>query len=148
MKTFGWIYIVAYCIDALGSLVAILTPRMEGVSNIISTLVALLSIVVLILAYMGKLKPRKIFLIMSGFYMAMLGVGIVIAVLLAAKLGPSVASQEITLAFLREQFAWYNPVQWIIIIIWLLVSAYGIQAYRKVEWPTEQEATGDAQTRA
>jgi len=144
MKTFGWIYIIAYCVDALVGLVASFVPQMETLSNIISSPVSLLSIVVLILACIGKLTPRKIFLAMSGLYMFMIGFGIVLGVLLVAKLGPSIASQEMTLAFFREQFTWYGPVHWAFMVVWLLMAAYGVQAYRTAKWPTEQSPGGDS----
>ena len=35
MKTLGWIYITAYCIDAVVSTIATLIPETEPVSNII-----------------------------------------------------------------------------------------------------------------
>lgn len=143
MKAFGWIYIIAYCIDAVVSLVATVASGAETLSNVISVPVSLLSIVVLILTCIGKLNPRKIFLILSGFYLLMIGFGILLGLLLVAKLGPSVASQAMTLEFFREQFVWYGPVHWILIILWLLASAYGVQAYRKVQWSTEQGAEGD-----
>lgn len=144
VKTFGWIYIITYCIDVLVGLVSSFVPQMELTSNIISVPVSLMSIVVLILACIGIMTPRRIFLAMSGLYMLLMGFGLVLAVLLIAKVGPEMASQEMSLAFLRDQFAWYGPVHWALMIVWLSIAAYGFMAYRKAMCTTEQSQNATA----
>jgi type IV pilus assembly protein PilA len=135
MRTFGWIYIIAFCIDAVMSLVALLVPGAEIPSSIISTLVIILSIAVFILACIGKLPPRKIFLILSGFVLLLTCFGIVIAILLVVKSvgDPSALQQGPTADLLREHFAWVIPLQWVFVIAELLLSVYGILAYRKAK---------------
>jgi type IV pilus assembly protein PilA len=135
MRTFGWIYIIAFCIDAVMSLVALLVPGAEIPSGIISTLVVILSIVVFILACIGKLRPRKTFLILSGFILLLTCSGIVIGILLVVKsIGePSALQQAPTVDLLHEQFPWMIPLQWIFVIADLLLSVYGILTYRKVK---------------
>ncbi len=133
MRKLGWIYIGAYCIDTAVSLIASVIPRVEELSNIISFPVSLVSIVVFVLACMGKFKPQKTFLILSGFSLLLTGFGIVIGLRLYASLGASMASQEITLTFLRGQFAWYGTVHWILMISAVLVSAFGFHTYLKAQ---------------
>jgi hypothetical protein len=131
MKTFGWIYIIIFCIDAVMSLVAYFVSGLEVISSPIGTILILLSIVVFILACINKLTPRKIFLILSGFYLLVLVFGFVLGIFLVAKLGLQAVSQGITVGFLREQFAWFGPLFIFLNIVELLLSVYGILAYRK-----------------
>jgi hypothetical protein len=131
MKTFGWIYLIVFCIDAVVSLVAYFVSGLEVISSPIGTILILLSIVVFILACINKLTPRKIFLILSGFYLLVLVFGFVLGIFLVAKLGLQAVSQGITVGFLREQFAWFGPLFIFLNIVELLLSVYGILAYRK-----------------
>lgn len=131
MKTFGWIYLIVFCIDAVVSLVAYFVSGLEVISSPIGTILILLSIVVFILACINKLTPRKIFLILSGFYLLVLVFGFVLGIFLVAKLGLQAVSQGITVGFLREQFAWFGPLFIFLNIVELLFSVYGILAYRK-----------------
>ena len=131
MKTFGWIYIIVFCIDAVMSLVAYFFSCLEIISSIIGMILILLSIAVFILACINKLTPRKIFLILSGFYLLVLVFGFVLGIFLVLKLGLPAVSQGVTVEFLREQFAWYGPLFMFLNIVELLLSVYGILAYRK-----------------
>jgi hypothetical protein len=131
MKTFGWIYIIVFCIDAVVSLAAYFVSGLEMISGPIGTILILLSIIVFILACIGKLIPRKIFFILSGFYLLVLVFGFVLGIFLVLKLGLPAASQGITVEFLYEQFAWFGPLFLILNIVELLLSVYGILAYRK-----------------
>jgi hypothetical protein len=131
MKTFGWVYIIVFCIHAVVSLVAYFVSGLEVIGSIIGMILILLSIAVFILACIGKLTPRKIFFILSGFYLLALVFGFVLGIFLIVKLGLPTVSQGITVEFLREQFAWYGPLFLVLNIVELLLSAYGIQAYRK-----------------
>jgi hypothetical protein len=140
MKTFAWIYIVAYCIDALVFIIATFVPEAENLFSIISGPFMFLNIAVFILACIGKMKPRIIFLIMSGIYMLILLLGISMVIQLVAKFGPSVTSQNLTIAFLSEQFPSYYTVRWVIMIVSLLTAGYGIHTYRKFSLNTEQMA--------
>jgi hypothetical protein len=131
MKTFGWIYIIVFCIDAVVSLAAYFVPGLEIISGLIGTILVLLSIVVFIFACLGKLIPRKIFFILSGFYLLVFVFGFVLGIFLIVKLGLPAVSQGITVEFLREQFVWYGPLFMFLNIVDLLLSVYGILAYRK-----------------
>jgi hypothetical protein len=131
MKKFGWIYIIVFCIDAVVSLVAYFFSGLEVISSIIGMILILLSVVVFILACINKLTPRKIFLILSGFYLLVLVFGFVLGIFLVLKLGLPAVSQGVTVEFLREQFAWYGPLFIFLNIVELLLSVYGIVAYLK-----------------
>lgn len=131
MKTFGWIYIIIFCIDAVVSLVGYFFSGLEVISGSIGTILIFLSIAVFILACINRLIPRKIFLILSGFYLLVLVFGFVLGIFLVVKLGLPALSQGVTVEFLGEQFVWIGPVFMILNIVELLLSVYGILAYRK-----------------
>ena len=130
MKTFGWIYIIVFCIHAVVSLVGYYFSGLEMIISSIGTILIFLSIVVFILACIKKLIPRKIFLILSGFYLLVLVFGFVIGIFLVVELGLPALSQGITVEFLREQFVWFGPLFMLLNIVELLLSVYGIQTYR------------------
>ena len=144
MRIFGWIYIIIFSISAVLGLVAALVPGIQIISSIIGLPVIILSIVVFILACMGKLKPRKIFLFLSGYYFLTLIYAMVVGVLMVIKLGPeTVVSGGATPDILRETFTWFGPVNWILIIACLLLSTYGILGYFKRQETTEQPISSD-----
>lgn len=144
MRIFGWIYIIIFSMSAVLGLVAALAPGIQIISSIIGILVIILSIVVFILACMGKLKPRKIFLFLSGYYFLTIIYGMVAGVLMVIKLGPeTVISGGATPDLLRETFTWFGPVRWILIIACLLLSIYGIVGYLKGQQTTEQPISSD-----
>ena len=144
MRIFGWIYIIIFSIGAVLGLVAALAPGVQIMSSIIGILIIILSIVVFILACMGKLKPRKIFLFLSGYYFLTIIYGIVVGVLMVIKVGPeTVMSGEATPDLLRETFTWFGPVSWVLIIACLLLSIYGIVGYLKGPEATEQPISSD-----
>jgi len=130
MKTFGWIYIIVFCIHAVVSLVGYYFSGLEMIISSIGTILIFLSIVVFILACIKKLIPRKIFFILSGFYLLVLVFGFVLGIFLVVKLGLPALSQGITVEFLREQFVWFGPLFMLLNIVELLLSVYGIQTYR------------------
>jgi hypothetical protein len=101
------------------------------ISGPIGMILILLSIVVFILACINKITPRKIFLILSGFYLLVLVFGFMLGIFLVVKLGLPAVSQGITVEFLHEQFVWFGPLFLILNIVELLLSVYGILAYRK-----------------
>jgi len=131
MKTFGWIYIIVFCIDAVVSLVGYYFSGLEAISSSIGIILIFLSIAVFILACINKLTPRKIFFILSGFYLLVLVFGFVLGIFLVVRLGLPALSQGITVEFLGEQFIWFGPLFMLLNIVELLLSVYGILAYRK-----------------
>ena len=143
MKIFGWIYLIIFCLAAVLGLIDRFAPALEGLSSIIGILVFLLSIVVFILACIGKLKPRKIFLIPSVYQFLILGFGMIVGVLLLVKLGVEGLSEGVTPELMSEQFPWVDPVQWIMIIIYLCVGAYCLLAYSKAQETIEQPTSSD-----
>ena len=143
MRIFGWIYIIIFGIGAVLGLVAEFFPGIQRI-NYIGTPLVILSIVVFILACVGKLKPRKIFFFQSGFIFITVIYVIVLVLLLVIKLGPEeVTSGGITPEVFRETFTWAGPVGWIMIIARLLLSAYGILAYQKASEPPELPISSD-----
>ncbi len=126
MATFGLVYLIAYLIDCLVSILATLIPPLGGISNFISSLLFLGSVFVVILGSIGKLRPRRVFLPLSIFYLCLFGFGIVLGIILAIDVGPDISSQKITMQFLCEHFSWYRAVHWTILIVLLALAVYGL----------------------
>ena len=76
-SSLGTAYLLLVLADASLSVVATLTPSAEGLSNLISTLVILASLVVLVRSLAGRLEPRSIFLGVSIAYLAIGGAGLI-----------------------------------------------------------------------
>ena len=134
MRTFGWIYLVVFCINAVLVLVEAVSPGI-GVVQIIAgaagIVIIILSIVVFILACMGKLIPRKVFLFLSVYYLLTVVYGMVMGILLVMKIGAEKAMSGSTVDLLRETFPWLGPVAWVLNIACLLLAIYGIMGYLK-----------------
>jgi hypothetical protein len=132
MRTLGIVYLVGYLIDLCVSIVASSAPGLEGLSNAISSLLSVASIAVLILACLNKLRPRLFFLLAAGYYLFMVGIGFVLGVALAFKLGAQEAAQQISeqsmTGVLRQQFAWYVFLHWTLLTVWALLGLYGLRA--------------------
>ncbi len=147
MRIFGWIYIIIFSIYAVLVIVEALTPGIAVTQIITGTmgiLLIILSIVVFILACIGKLLPRKIFLFMSGYNLLTIIFGMVVGILLVVKVGAEkVMSEGSTQDLIRETFTWIGPVSWILNIVYLLLAIYGIMGYLKKTGTAEQTVSSD-----
>jgi hypothetical protein len=134
MRQLGWAFLAGYALDAGLSVVSSFAPDVLLVSNAVSTVMILFTVVALVLACWGKLNPRKTFLVLSGFYFLMLGFGFAVGVLLVVQLGPqNVQGPEGNPAFLRQQFPWFGPVHWTLLVLWLCFAGYGLVSYAAYE---------------
>jgi len=82
MRNLGIIYLIAYLIDAFASVIATFAPAVEGASTMVSYLLIAATIRTLVLACLNKLRPGRIFLFASGYYLFMVGCGVLFAVAL------------------------------------------------------------------
>jgi len=130
MRRFGWIYIGVFGLDALFSILALLFTPLETISNVISTPLGMVSVGVFILGCIGELRPRGLFLLLSGYYLFMLGIGIVLAVMLVIRLGPSTNPALASTAFLHEEFPWFVPIHWALILLMAAMTAISLFIYR------------------
>ncbi|HYV36538.1 MAG TPA: hypothetical protein VE988_12575 [Gemmataceae bacterium] len=146
MKTVGWIYLVAYALDAVLSLISSYVPGFLLASNVVSTVVVLFTLVAFVLACVGQLKPRKVFIILACFYCLVLGFGLIIGVLLVVQLGPQkLQGADINPQFFRQTFAWFEPVHLALQAVWLCLAAYGLVAYARRKAEVDQSAAVDVQ---
>ena len=147
MKVFGWIYIIFFCINAVLSLFNAISPGMTGIqiiNGVTGVVIIILSIIVFILSCIGKLMPRKVFLLLPGYYFFTIVYGIIIGILLVMKVGAEkMMAGGATPELLSETFTWFTPVSWIMNITCLLLAIYGILIYLKSTGATEQPITID-----
>jgi hypothetical protein len=145
MRTLGWIYLAGYALDAGLSAIASYAPGLVLASNLISTLMMLFTIVAFVLAVLGKLKPRKVFLALSGYYFFMLGFGFVLGVLLAVELGPQkLQGVDFNPQFLRQHYPWFEPVQLALLFVWTCLALYGLMSYGNSKGDSQQSVAPDS----
>ena len=125
------IFLLVFSLDLVLSLIASIFSPLEEISNAISVLTIIFVLVILIYSLRGEMKPKKIFLVLTSYYLAMSFIGTVLAVILTARYGAAISTQDITLAFLLKEFPWFNTVHWILMIVWLLLTTWGIIEYKK-----------------
>ncbi len=129
----GIIFLLVFSSDLTLSLIASLFSSLEGISNVISVLTLIFVIFMLIYSICGKIKPKKIFLILTSYYLAMSFIGTILAGILTLRYGSAISTQDISLEFLFEEFPWFNTVHWILMIVWLVLTTWGIIKYKKYE---------------
>ena len=139
-KILGWIYLYYYLADFIFSIIATFVSALEPASNMVSVILALFSVVILIIACVGVVKPRVIFIILSFYYLLLNVFGMGLGIALVVRYGPEVADKKISISYLAEQFSWYMPVHWILIALGILLSFYGIVFYMKHQ--TDQPLSG------
>jgi hypothetical protein len=85
-------------------------------------------------------------MILAGFYFLVLGFGLMVGVLLVVQLGPQkLQSAEVNPQFFRQTFAWFEPVNLALQIVWLCLAAYGLLAYARYKGEAQQSAAMDDQ---
>ncbi len=124
MRTFGWAYVTLYTLDFSFSIIASFASTLETFSNRLSFIVLPLTFIAFIFALLNKLKPKMLFLLLSGSYFVFSAFGIVLAITLIAKLG-SGAPHIASLQFLKENISWFWPAHWIFLIIWAIITVFG-----------------------
>lgn len=146
MRTLGWIYLAGYALDAGMSVIATYMPGALPSRNFISTIIILSTIVAFVLACLGLLKPRKIFLVLSGYYFLMIGFGIVVGMLLAVQFSPQqLQALDVNPQFLTQQFPWFEPVNLALLVLWPCLAVYGLVAYSGANANVEPGGTVDTQ---
>lgn len=131
MRTFGWTYVIAYVVDALGSLAATLMPSLEDVSNALSLVVLGGTVVAFVLAISGKLQPRKVFLVLAGFYFLLVASGLIVMVALVADVGTGILAEMPTIDFMMDHISWYPYFHWISLGLWLLLGLWATWSMAK-----------------
>lgn len=127
----GKIFLLVFSLDLTLSLIASLFSSLEDISIVISVLTLIFVLFMLIYSICGKIKPKKIFLILTSYYLAMSLIGTTLAGILTSGYGYAICTQDISLAFLFKEFPWFNTVHWILMIMWLVLTTWGIIEYRK-----------------
>lgn len=145
MKTLGWIFLIAYLVDAVVSTVANFVVDVVPVSSAISTGMMVFAALVFVLSAVGTLQPKKVFLTLTLYYYAVLVVfGVVMISLLISKIGIEEfvrigSSANSGSRLFRSHFPWFDAVHLPILIVWLLLAVYGLVAFGKRNKQTAEE---------
>ena len=126
MQAFGIVYLFAYLIDCGMAMAATLDPSLAYLSNLISMVVVLCTIAVFALS-LARSLPRLPFLVVSGYFFAMLIFNAWVASILFTKLGKDFDPAKITNEIINKQFPWYEPVNWLLLAPWLSVALWGVR---------------------
>ena len=102
MKALGWIYLGLYLFDAGLSAVASYVPSFLLVSNALSTVVLLFTIVVFVLTCLRKLRPASVFLILCCYYFLLNAFGFFLGVLALVRSLPLGQAELFELAVKRR----------------------------------------------
>ena len=107
MKIIAWIYLAAYAAAAAISILATIFKPLLLLGASISTLAFLITLVVLALACLNKLRPRELFFILSGYYPIIIVAGIVV----------------------HDNAAWVAAATWLMPLGHLILAIYGIKTF-------------------
>lgn len=143
MKLVGWIYLFAYLVDGLMSMAAALLPSLEKASTWVSRPLVYSAIVFFVLGATGVLRPRRVFLILAGYYMLMAGclmIPMTIAVFQRRTEGLPGEVDGSILQLVGERFAWFMPAFWALLVVQLALTAYGLVVYFRAQVPRPGEA--------
>lgn len=131
----GTVFLASVCIDGLLSVAGLVLPALEPVSNVLSTLVLVYSLVILILSAIGRLPPRLIFVTVSAIYLAAGASGLLVVAALVAQLGlagtAQLDPQQLDRAFLSGHVAWYTPFLWVVVAVYTTAGIVGLVAYER-----------------
>jgi hypothetical protein len=133
----GSLYLAAVLADGALSAVALVDPSYWPASNLLSTGLLGLSVVVLVLGAARKLPPRAVFVavpivyLVAGMSGSALLLGVAMKLGLAAALDP--ASME--LPFLFAQLPWAEAFFWVVTCVYTSVAAIGSAVFlRFLAW--------------
>lgn len=133
MKKIGIIYVFLYFIDAVISIQEDSNIVVVSLSNYTTALVSILTIVVFVLSLLGKLKPRKVYLALSTFYLVCsILLGIALALYLPDSFDENSTYQSIH-QFLNEQFNWYLFAYYTLYAIWGILAIWGLANFKKLK---------------
>ncbi len=121
------VFLLLYSVDAVVKILSFLAPAFADISELISALLFILSIVILVMSISGKCQPKSVFLTLSAYYVGLGAVGVAIMFVLVED--PSVMdNSEATRAFF-ESFSWWVPTMWTTTVIQLVLGIYGAKKY-------------------
>jgi hypothetical protein len=122
MRKWGWGLFIGHLIDVLFSVAATLVSALEGASNLFSMVIMLYTVIMLIFAVMGRVRPRRPFIVISVFGAFMLVFGIYVAVALLMECGPEVFSGHMTIQDMGGLLPWYWAFHWSMLGCWLVLA--------------------------
>ncbi len=133
MKTVGWVYLLVFAVDMAVSGLSLVFPSLDTLSDVVSKPHMLGAIVIFVLGAAGVLRPRRVFVILAGYYEAMMGFGVVLTVYGLATRPEFLKEQEALGSSGAEMmsaiFPWFMQAVRVAWAIWLAVTVYGFVVY-------------------
>jgi hypothetical protein len=138
MRFVGLAYLVGVVGDGALSMLSMAVPALEGASDAFSTLMFVFRAIVLVLALIGRLKPRVVFLVPVVLYAAFTAMGVALAVAVTVKTGGKRLSEDFGLQDIVAVFPWFGPVNWVLLTLTMAIGTACL--YRFVSTLTQEGA--------
>jgi hypothetical protein len=122
MRFLGVAYLLGVVGDGAFSMVAIAVPALEGASDTLSTAMFAFSAIVLVLAIIGRLRPRLVFIVPVLLYGLFAVIGVVLAVAVIVKTGGKRLSDDFGLQDVVALFPWFGPVSWVLLALMMVIG--------------------------
>jgi hypothetical protein len=141
MRYVGLAYLLGFVGDGALSMLAIAVPSVEGVSDTFSAVMFVFSAIVLVLAIMGRLKPRIAFLAPVGVYAAFTVVAMALVAAMLVKTGGRSLPDELSLQYVVAVLPWFGPLNWVLLASMMAIGTACL--YKFVSTLTEDVASPD-----
>jgi hypothetical protein len=122
MRFVGLAYLVGVVGDGALSMLAMAFPALEGASDAFSILMLVLSAIVLVLAIIGRLKPRVVFFVPVVLYGALTATAVALAMAVTVKTGGKRLSEDFGLHDIVALFPWVGPVNWVVLTLMMVIG--------------------------
>lgn len=148
MEAFGFFYIIAFFISCNLSIVSAIFPSVEITSAFVDIFIFTLCTPVLLLSILGKLKPRKVFILLPLVYFFSLACGTAVAILLAFKIGIENIPEITTAAFFTSHLPWFPIFRWCFILVGEAFAIYGLTTIvaRRKKLKAERDAKAETES--
>jgi hypothetical protein len=132
VRILGWIILAVFLADALASGATDLAPSLLTATHAITGVSMLLSVVSLMLAIIGRPKPRAPFFLVPAFYALAIAAGVAVTVLLIQKIGMAgLRKADVTPELLAREFPWFQSVTYAIHLLHLVAACWALLAFAR-----------------
>jgi hypothetical protein len=109
-RVLGIGYLIAFCLESIISTLAIAVPALQIVGEVSTLSLLALSLLVFLLALIGVLTPRIVFILPSLLYFAFTVFFTAFWIILPAIVNTGTIPEETTLRYLGQVFPWFGPL--------------------------------------
>ena len=142
MRILGWIVLAAFLGDGLLSAASDFMPSLLPASNVVTGVAMLLAMVSLVLAIIGRPRPRVAFFLFPAFYVVTVAIGVAVGFQLMQQMGVAQMQQvEITPTLMMEKLPWFRPVLYFMHFMHLVIACYTLFVFAREPQPENLTST-------